>query len=306
MTQAELFPDLPATLNRRLVFSSIKQPVWTENKARLIHRYLYYFVLITRHGAYIDGFAAPQEPDVADSWAAKLVLESQPAFLRDFWLCDLDPDGCAALEALAALHRSRSRRVEVIHGDFNQRVDGILSSGRIRSKVATFCLLDQRAFELHWSTVEKIAACKTENKIEQFYFLASGWLDRSLASISTDAGREKVISWWGKPDWQQLQGMNSANRAQLMCERFKNELGYRFAYAWPIYDRGAKGTVMFHMIHATDHPEAPKIMNRAYRQVTKALEPIEQLQASLIPLFSKSQEAPVTEPQLGSDQSAPA
>ena len=80
--------------------------------------------------------------------------------------------------------------------------------------------------------------------------------------------------------------MNGTIRAKLLCERFKDELGYRFAYAWPIYDRGAKGTVMFHMVHATDHPEAPKIMGRAYRQVTKALEPIEELQANLFPSSS--------------------
>ena len=34
--------------------------IWTENKAKLIERYLYYFVLITKHGTYIDGFAGPQ------------------------------------------------------------------------------------------------------------------------------------------------------------------------------------------------------------------------------------------------------
>lgn len=35
-------------------------PIWTENKAKLIERYLYYFVLVTHHGTYIDGFAGPQ------------------------------------------------------------------------------------------------------------------------------------------------------------------------------------------------------------------------------------------------------
>ncbi len=289
MTQAEMFPDLPPAMGRALVFAPIKHPVWTENKARLIHRYLYYFVLITRHGAYIDGFAAPQEPDVADSWAAKLVLESKPAFLRDFWLCDLHPAGCDSLEALAVGHRNGIRRVDVLRGDFNQQVDVILGSGRIREKMATFCLLDQRAFELEWETVKKLAAYKSQNKIELFYFLASGWLDRSLGSITTPTGRERALKWWGRDDWPALQGMNGTLRAKLLCERFKNELGYRYAYAWPIYDRGARGTVMFHMVHATDHPEAPKIMGRAYRQVTKALEPIDELQVSLIPLLGPVQ-----------------
>jgi hypothetical protein len=37
----------------------LANPVWTENKAQFIMRYLRYFVFITRHGTYIDGFAGP-------------------------------------------------------------------------------------------------------------------------------------------------------------------------------------------------------------------------------------------------------
>ena len=36
-------------------------PLWTKHKATLIARYLYYFVLITKHGTYIDGFSGPQK-----------------------------------------------------------------------------------------------------------------------------------------------------------------------------------------------------------------------------------------------------
>ena len=34
-------------------------PVWTDNKASLISRYIYCFELVTHHGTYIDGFAGP-------------------------------------------------------------------------------------------------------------------------------------------------------------------------------------------------------------------------------------------------------
>jgi len=37
-----------------------QNPVWTDNKARFIMLYLRYFVYITHHGTYIDGFAGPQ------------------------------------------------------------------------------------------------------------------------------------------------------------------------------------------------------------------------------------------------------
>ena len=60
--------------------------MWTAHKARFIERYLYYFVLVTKHGTYIDGFAGPQQPDDAEMWTAKRVLESEPRWLRHFYL----------------------------------------------------------------------------------------------------------------------------------------------------------------------------------------------------------------------------
>ena len=40
---------------------------------------------------------------------------------------------------------------------------------------------------------------------------------------------------------------------------------------------------MYYMIHATDHPEGPKQMSRAYRNTVLPLEPIEQLRLELFP-----------------------
>ncbi len=71
-------PEQPVDTEQKLPTAS--KPVWTDNKAKFIMSYLRYFVLLTKHGTYIDGFAGPQEEaDDADSWTAKLVLESQPS-----------------------------------------------------------------------------------------------------------------------------------------------------------------------------------------------------------------------------------
>src|SRR5215475_12658104 len=99
-TQGNLFSDLPPPSGKPIRFKPQQRPLWTENKAKLIERYLFYFVLVTKHGAYIDGFAAPQDSKNQDSWAAKLVLESKPPLLREFWLCDISKDGIAALRSL--------------------------------------------------------------------------------------------------------------------------------------------------------------------------------------------------------------
>jgi hypothetical protein len=87
-------------------FKSLRFPLWTQNKARLIQAYLQLFVYITRHGTYIDGFAAPQDGNHLETWAAKLVLEMEPKRIRDFWLCDLSRKGVKKLEELQAAHIS--------------------------------------------------------------------------------------------------------------------------------------------------------------------------------------------------------
>jgi three-Cys-motif partner protein len=282
--QGNLFADLPPPAGKVLRFKPQQRPLWTENKAKLIERYLFYFVLVTKHGTYIDGFAAPQNPKSPESWAAKLVLESKPQLLREFWLCDLSEKGIAALERLKHRQpRVKGRIIEIVTGDFNVKVHEILRRSGITENVATFCLLDQRTFECEWNTLRTLAAYKKGNKIELFYFLASGWLDRALKGTKKDFSTIEL--WWGGPDWQKLRGMKLEPRAQFFAQRFKDELGYAYAYPWRIHDRGRGGRVMYHMIHATDHAEAPKLMNRAYFNATRAREPVGQLQKDLAELW---------------------
>jgi three-Cys-motif partner protein len=261
-------------------------PVWTDNKARFIMRYLRYFVFITKHGTYIDGFAGPQEECETDSWAAKLVLESEPRWIRHFHLCD---EKLAQVKRLKVLKEAQplwdasgkriNRDIHIYQGDFNEKVDEILAAGDITEKEATFCLLDQRTFECDWGTVEKLARVKkTGHKIELFYFLANGWLERAL---SGQKDLDKLARWWGRGDWTELRAMSRDERRDVIVERLKTEFGYWSVKAWPIYERENGGAVMYYMIHATDHPDAPIQMSRAYRSTVLPLEPVEQLSLEL-------------------------
>jgi three-Cys-motif partner protein len=283
--QGNLFTDLPPPGEKRLTFKPARNPIWTDNKAKLIERYLYYFVLVTKHGAYIDGFAAPQ--DTPENWAAKLVLESRPARLREIWLCDISRAGARRLEVLVASQpKIAGRRIHVVPGDFNHHVEMILNESNIAEKTATFCLLDQRTFECEWQTLQVLARFKREFKIELFYFLGTGWLDRALRATSRNV--QRIERWWGKDDWQKLKGMNSRKRAELFCSRFRTELGYKHVYAWEIYSREIGGTVMYHMLHATDHDQAPLLMNRAYRHATNDREAVKRLQRDLAELWGSA------------------
>jgi three-Cys-motif partner protein len=275
--QQELF-DLPKIENpfRDPSFKPAHYPIWTKNKAKLIARYLFYFVLVTKHGTYIDGFAGPQEPDKPDTWAAKLVLESQPPWLRKFFLCDNDPQKFLALEELAKHHSHEPNRlIKLFADDFNEAIHQILGSGLIREKEATFCLIDQRTFECKWKTLETLARYKKEgSKIELFYFLGIKWLQRALTATQE---RSVLEAWWGDSSWPKLRKQRGDVVKDILCDRFKNELGYRYAYGWPIFEKQNGGSVMYFMIHASDHPHAPALMDRAYRQAVSDKEPIKQL-----------------------------
>jgi hypothetical protein len=74
--QGFFFDEPPQYSDQDPTFKPLDYPIWTRNKARLVQRYLRYFVFITKHGTYIDGFAGPQEPDKLDTWTAGLVFDS--------------------------------------------------------------------------------------------------------------------------------------------------------------------------------------------------------------------------------------
>jgi hypothetical protein len=82
--------------------------------------------------------------------------------------------------------------------------------------------------------------------------------------------------------------MHSRERMQVFCNRMKEELGYKHAYGWEIYSKEKGGKVMYHMIHATDHDEGPKIMNRAYRNALNDREGLRRLQKDLSDLWGNS------------------
>ena len=265
--------------------------VWTRNKAQLVARYIFLFTQITKHGAYIDGFAAPKEPDIPASWAAKAVIETQPRWLRQAFLCDISADGALALRNLVAEQPDQKKRhYAVLEGDFNARVHDVLESGLIKPKTASFCLLDQFSTQCHWATLKALAQHKPggEKKIELFYFLATGWIARTLAGYT--ANLDKPDLWWGGDGWKQYVSRDGSQRLKTdqftlkFGERIRDELGYRFVKAYPIYEKEkGGGKTMFYMIHASDHPDANSLMIRAHKEVTEHVEPGEQLKLELPP-----------------------
>lgn len=266
-------------IEKGLELKPLNGPVWTGNKARLIKRYLQCFTYVTKHGTYLDAFAGPQSASDPDTWAAKLVLEAKPAWLRHFALFELNPKSYQALAAMVKKQSPiRNRDVQHYQGDTNILLPKFLAENPIKDTEATFCLLDQRTFECDWATVEAVARHKKGgHKIEQFYFLAQAWIDRAFSGLKKDPHGD-LARWWGNEGYKEVVKKPSLERGLLFADRFKKELGYAYAYSFPIYEKAAGGKLMFHMIHASDHPDAPKLMFRAYNQAIAAIDNIEQLE----------------------------
>src|SRR5262245_46304753 len=104
-----LFDDSPPIPKERLL-KRIQYPIWTERKAKLIERYMFLFLQITNHGTYIDGFTGPQDPDKPDTWAAKLVLELRPRWLRHFHLFETDPKKISLVNAMVDAQPARQKK----------------------------------------------------------------------------------------------------------------------------------------------------------------------------------------------------
>lgn len=287
MTQAELeaagqlrLLELPKLTKARPQLKGLEHPIWTENKAKLVERYLFYFVQITHHGSYIDGFAGPQRLTTPENWCAKRVIESEPKWLRHFFLCELKLEPFGALEKLRDEQQpigkgKAARSIDLFQGDFNAKVQDVLKSPLLTEKEATFCLLDQRTFQCHWDTIKTLAQHKKAgNKVELFYFLATGWFERALVAIKN---HEILDRWWGRSDWQSLRGINGTERALIFCDRFQSELGYKYTAPFPILGRQHGGRTMYRMIHASDHDQAPVLMARAYNRAIYPKETQEQL-----------------------------
>lgn len=278
--ELQLFDPGPAE-PAEIMTKTLERPLWTENKADLITRYLRYFVFITKHGTYIDAFAGPQSLVSEQSWTAQRILSSEPKRLRHFYLFDKSHEQVQRLRQLAADHSDRD--VEVHEGDSNRVLPSVLPAGSIRETEATFCLLDQRTFQCDWQLCKHISSLRPgPRKVEQFYFLASWWMSRALSGIGTPEGEERVNAWLGSGNWQTLRELTPLERAETFANKFRNELGYRSVKPWPIYRKeDAAGGVMYYMIHATDHDEAPKLMYRAYCKAVDPPESNEQLHLAL-------------------------
>lgn len=66
-----------------------------------------------------------------------------------------------------------------------------------------------------------------------------------------------MVKWWGRGDWRRLIGFRSIDIAEQVRARFRADLGYKHVAAYPICESKKTNRIMYYMIHASDHEEAP-------------------------------------------------
>ena len=70
----DLSPDKPSPRKQKPPVE-VSTPLWTADKAALIDEYIHHFLLVTKHGVYLDLFAGPQRAGDTESWSVRRVLE---------------------------------------------------------------------------------------------------------------------------------------------------------------------------------------------------------------------------------------
>ncbi len=126
--QMDLF-KLPA-MPRQFRVRNLKKPIWTKNKAKLIERYIYYFLQVAHNCTYIDGFAGPQREGKSERddemWSVKLVVELEPRWIRRFYLFEKSKSQVKRIRKMIDEQPARRRGEQKRHftikqGDVNCR-----------------------------------------------------------------------------------------------------------------------------------------------------------------------------------------
>ena len=89
-----------------------------------------------------------------------------------------------------------------------------------------------------------------------------------IGGTKTADGFRKLDQWSGSPDWRTaFDGLSELQRMHLMRDRFKNELGYTYVTAWPVYRSKSENRTLYHLIHASNHPDVNDMMRQAFIKV---------------------------------------
>ena len=184
----------------------------------------------------------------------------------------------------ALRQRARDRgigaRLQTHPGDANEIAKRIVA--KIRPRTPVFVLQDPEGMELQWASVEAVARAdggKRKRKPEQLINFTDGVLRLFWTKQPLTAGLEdRLDGYFGTSSWHDIVRDRSAGRlkpwetvraaVELYKERLRADIGYAHVLDREIRrDQVTRGALAYHLVFASDHPDAPGIMKNAFGTV---------------------------------------
>ena len=114
--------------DRRSSLELFERLFWTRNKAKLIERYLNLFVMVTKHGVYIDGFAAHSGTTTKMVGRQNSFWKASRRGCGNFSMGDFSQKLSIAGKPTSGAATYPRRTIELWKGDFNELVDEVLAN----------------------------------------------------------------------------------------------------------------------------------------------------------------------------------
>lgn len=259
---------------------------WTRNKLEILAGYLPAFnraSQTSRERIYLDLMAGQPENidrDMGEKFdgSSLIAMKADPPFTR-LRFCELNP---LASELDVAL-RTRfpgDGRYRVVAGDSNVTIDETLAELGPWRWAPTFAFIDQQAAEVHWETINKVAAFRQNPrnlKTELWMLMSPTMIARGVKGTNAELFIEQVTRMYGDADWKRIQAARwrhhltapayRAEMVNLMRVKLEYELGYKYSHRIPMQMHNK--VTIFDMVFATDHWAGDAIMCHLYNRAAQ-------------------------------------
>ncbi len=259
--------------------------IWSLEKLAIIMLYVSGFANACKRaggGYYVDGLAGPGmcrvrnavQPPVLVKGSPIIALETRPRLAR----CILMENGIREAAILSERARPYGDRAIVHHGDVNADLAKLIQH-EVHPKAPCFCLLDPEGVELHWETVEAIAALPGRKRKPELLILFP--IENAIRLFPTkkemtEYTKQQLDRWLGSFNWVEiyrarLDGRISPSQALeryvALYEDGLAGLGYKFVQAKDVIAPDAPTTQRrkkYRLVFATDHSKGAEIMDDVF------------------------------------------
>jgi three-Cys-motif partner protein len=263
-----------------------KWSYWTRNKLQILADYLPAFNAASQKKAeqriYLDLMAGQPDnierhTDIEFDGSPTVALKADPGFT----VLRFGELGARADKLSAALAERfpGDNRYKVVKGDCNETIDEVLRELEPLRWAPTFAFLDQQAAEIYWSTIEKLARFRKNQK----GLKTELWILMSPTMIAREARRseefrQRVSNLYGGDSWLRI--LHALDARKIKAEEYRQEmvnlmrfhlettLGYQYTHRIPMTMSTNKMTI-FDMVFATDHDAGDKIMRHLYNKAAQ-------------------------------------